>query len=242
MESKVVWITGASGGIGCQTVQCFAEAGVRVAAGYHTNPQPCFALQEMYPDLVLPVKGDLSLREEVTAAYQTVCEEFGRVDVLVNNAGIAEQKLFTDITDADWQRMLDVNLKSAFLCSQAVLPEMIRRKSGKIINVSSVWGEKGASCEVHYSVSKAGLIGLTKALAKEEGLSGITVNCVAPGVIETQMNAHLTAQDVEVLIEETPLSRIGLPKDVAEIILFLASERADFITGQVIGIDGGFGL
>ncbi len=238
--NKVVWITGASGGIGKATAAVFAEAGYRVAAGYCQNGEAVAALHQEYPD-ILPIYADITVRADVERASTEIISAYGQIDVLVNNAGIAQQKLFTDITDADWDRMLNVNLRGTFLCCQAVLPDMIRRKSGKIINVSSVWGQKGASCEAHYSAAKAGIIGLTKALAKEEGLSGITVNCVAPGVIRTQMNAHLDGASLEVLREETPLNRLGTPEEVAFAILFLASDRADFITGQIIGINGGFG-
>lgn len=238
--NKVVWITGASGGIGKATVAAFASAGYRVAAGYCKNEKAVAALQEEYPD-ILPVYADITSRADVERAAAEICRAFGQIDVLINNAGTAQQKLFTDITDEDWDRMLDVNLRGTYLCCQAVLPGMIRRKTGKIINVSSVWGQKGASCEVHYSAAKAGVIGLTKALAKEEGLSGITVNCVAPGVIQTQMNGHLDSASIEALKEETPLHRLGTPEEVALTVCFLASSQADFITGQIIGVNGGFG-
>ncbi len=237
---KVVWMTGASGGIGRATAIAFAQAGYCVAAGYCKNKAAVTALQAEYPN-ILPVSADIAVRSEVERAAAEILAAYGRIDVLVNNAGVAEQKLFTDITDADWDRMMDINLRGTFLCCQAVLPDMIRRKSGKIINVSSVWGEKGASCEVHYSAAKAGVIGLTRALSKEEGLSGITVNCVTPGVIQTPMNGHLDAASLDALREETPLNRFGVPEDVANVILFLASAQADFITGQVIGVNGGFG-
>lgn len=240
MTNKTVWITGASGGIGRATAAAFAAAGYRVAAGYCRNKEAVLALQREYPD-ILPVYADIASRGEVEHAASEILHAFGQLDVLVNNAGIAQQKLFTDITDADWDRMMGVNLRGTFYCCQAVLPGMIRQKSGRIINVSSVWGQKGASCEVHYSTAKAGVIGLTKALAKEEGLSGITVNCVAPGVILTEMNGHLDADTIAELREGTPLNRLGTPEEVASVILFLASDEASFITGQVIGVNGGFG-
>ena len=163
----------------------------------------------------------------------------GRVDVLVCNAGIAQQKLFTDITPEEWQRMLDVNLSGAFHLCQLALPGMIRRKAGRILTVSSMWGQTGGSCEVHYSAAKAGLIGLTKALAKEEGPSGITVNCVAPGVIDTDMMAAFTAEDKAALAEETPVGRLGSADEVAQLLVFLAGESAGYITGQVFGVNGG---
>ena len=166
-------------------------------------------------------------------------QALGRVDVLVSNAGIAQQKLFTDITPEEWQRMLDVNLTGAFNLCQLALPGMIRRKAGRILTVSSMWGQTGGSCEVHYSAAKAGLIGLTKALAKEEGPSGITVNCVAPGVIDTDMMASFTAEDKAALAEETPVGRLGTAEEVAKLLLYLAGEDAGYITGQVFGVNGG---
>jgi 3-oxoacyl-[acyl-carrier protein] reductase len=164
---------------------------------------------------------------------------FGRIDALVCNAGIAQQKLFTDITSQDWDDMFDVNVKGVYRCIKAVLPGMISRKAGSIVTVSSVWGVAGASCEAHYSAAKAAVIGLTKALAKELGPSGIRVNCVAPGVIDTAMNAHLTDETKEDLRDETPLGVLGAPRDVAEAIWYLASDKAGFVTGQVLGVSGG---
>lgn len=238
--NKTVLITGASRGIGYSTAQLFALNGWNTAVNYLHTPEPAMALAKQYGN-VLPVQADVSKRDEVEKMTEQVMQTFGKIDLLVNNAGIAQEKLFTDITDDDWNQMFDVNVKSVFYCCQAVLPGMIARKSGKIVNISSVWGEKGASCEVHYSASKAAVIGLTKALAKEEGLSGITVNCVAPGVIDTDMNGHLDEETLSALQEETPLGRLGTPQDIAQMIYFLASDAADFITGQVIGVNGGFG-
>ena len=169
-----------------------------------------------------------------------MCRAFTRIDALVNNAGIAQQKLFTDISARDWGDMFDVNVKGVFHCCQAVLPDMISRKSGCIVNVSSMWGEAGASCEVHYSAAKAAVIGLTKALAKEVGPSGVRVNCVTPGVIATAMTANLDEDAIASLKEETPLGVIGSPRDVADAIYYLASDRAAFVTGQVLGVSGGF--
>ena len=174
-----------------------------------------------------------------SGVFHAVEQALGRVDVLVSNAGIAQQKLFTDITPEEWQHMLDVNLSGAFHLCQLALPGMIRRKQGRILTVSSMWGQTGGSCEVHYSAAKAGLIGLTKALAKEEGPSGITVNCVAPGVIETDMMAAFTAEDKAALAEETPVGRLGTPEEVAKLLVFLAGEDAGYITGQVFGVNGG---
>ena len=165
----------------------------------------------------------------------------GRIDVLVNNAGISQQKLFNDITEDDWNKMVGVNLSGVFHCCKSVLPDMIRQKSGRIINISSVWGVYGASCEVHYSAVKAGVIGLTKALAKEVAPSKITVNAIAPGCILTDMlTDELDSGTIASLAEETPLGRLGTPEDIAKAVSFLASENADFITGQILGVDGGF--
>lgn len=167
-------------------------------------------------------------------------KSLGSVGVLVNNAGIAEQALFSDISEEMWDRMFAVNVKGAYNCAQAVLPSMIHEKRGRIVNISSMWGISGASCEVHYSASKAAVIGFTRALAKELGPSGITVNCIAPGVIATEMNGRLSPETMAELKENTPLNRIGVPEDIAEAILFLASDRAAFITGQTLSVDGGF--
>ncbi len=170
--------------------------------------------------------------------YANVKSHIGAAGILVNNAGIAEQALFSDITEEMWDKMFAVNVKGAYNCAQAILPEMIHEKWGRIINVSSIWGISGASCEVHYSASKAALVGFTRALAKELGPSGITVNCAAPGVIDTKMNGHLSPDIIEELKNETALCRIGSPDEVANAILFLAGDGASFITGQTLTIDG----
>jgi 3-oxoacyl-[acyl-carrier protein] reductase len=168
-----------------------------------------------------------------------MAEKIGDIDILINNAGISRINLFTDISEQEWDDVFDVNIKGMFLVTRAFLPGMIRRKYGKIINISSMWGVTGGSCEVHYSASKAAVIGFTKALAKEEGPSGINVNCIAPGVIETEMNAQLDDEAKRELCEETPLMRLGKPEEIANAALFLASDAASFITGQVICSDGG---
>ena len=188
---------------------------------------------------ITAVQCDVASRASCELAFRAAEQALGRVDVLVSNAGIAQQKLFTDITPEEWQHMLDVNLTGAFHLCQLALPGMIRRKAGRILTVSSMWGQTGGSCEVHYSAAKAGLIGLTKALAKEEGPSGITVNCVAPGVIETDMMAAFTAEDKAALAEETPVGRLGTADEVAKLLVFLAGEDAGYITGQVFGVNGG---
>lgn len=240
---KTVLITGASRGIGRAAAEAFAKAGYDVAVNYNKSEEAAKALcreLECYSVKALPFCADVSDKKAVEKMFAEIKENMGTVSVLVNNAGIAEQALFTDITEEMWDRMFAVNVKGAYNCTQAALPQMIHEKYGRIINVSSMWGISGASCEVHYSAAKAALIGFTKALAKETGLSGITVNCVAPGVIETDMNGHLSPEIISELKEETPLNRIGKPRDVAEAILFLASEKASFITGQTVSVDGGF--
>ena len=237
-NGRCVLISGGDRGIGAAAARAFWQAGYRVAVLYHTHAEAAAALEKALPGL-LAVQCDVASRASCEVAFHTVEQAVGHVDVLVSNAGIAQQKLFTDITPEEWQHMLDVNLSGAFHLCQLALPGMIRRKQGRILTVSSMWGQTGGSCEVHYSAAKAGLIGLTKALAKEEGPSGITVNCVAPGVIETDMMAAFTAEDKAALAEETPVGRLGTPEEVAKLLVFLASEDAGYITGQVFGVNGG---
>ncbi len=235
--NKVVFITGGSRGIGACAVKAFAEAGYKVAFTYLKSESKALCLSKSTG--ALAIKADASSSKEMSDAIKRACEELGHIDILINNVGISEFSLFTDISDDMWHRMIDTNLSSAFYASRAVLPQMINRKDGCIINVSSMWGQVGASCEVHYSASKAGLIGLTKALAKEVAPSGIRVNCVAPGAIDTEMNACLSDEAIEEIKNETPLGRFGTPKEIANILLFLADERSSFITGQIIGANGG---
>ena len=186
------------------------------------------------------IKADNSSECEIVSAVMSAARELGHIDVLINNAGISNFSLFTDLSLEEWNRVFSVNVTGAFLYTREVLRMMISRKSGRIINVSSVWGITGASCEVCYSAAKAALIGMTKALAKEVGPSGITVNCIAPGVIATDMNNRLSSEDIDALKEETPLMRIGSPLDIAKTALFLSESGGDFITGEVISVNGGF--
>ena len=237
-NGRCVLISGGDRGIGAAAARAFWQAGYRVAVLYHTHAEAAAALEKELPGL-LAVQCDVASRASCEVAFHTVEQAVGHVDVLVSNAGIAQQKLFTDITPEEWHHMLDVNLTGAFNLCQLVLPGMIRRKAGRILTVSSMWGQTGGSCEVHYSAAKAGLIGLTKALAKEEGPSGITVNCVAPGVIDTDMMAAFTAEDKAALAEETPVGRLGSADEVAKLLLYLAGEDAGYITGQVFGVNGG---
>ena len=237
-NGRCVLISGGDRGIGAAAARAFWQAGYRVAVLYHTHAEAAAALEKALPGL-LAVQCDVASRASCEVAFRAAEQALGRVDVLVSNAGIAQQKLFTDITPDEWQHMLDVNLSGAFHLCQLALPGMIRRKAGRILTVSSMWGQTGGSCEVHYSAAKAGLIGLTKALAKEEGPSGITVNCVAPGVIDTDMMAAFTAEDKAALAEETPVGRLGSADEVAKLLVFLAGEDAGYITGQVFGVNGG---
>ncbi len=238
MQKKTVFINGGSRGIGAAAVRLFAERGYRVAFSYLHAEEDAGALALECGALAL--RADTASKEEVFSAVGEACKQFGRIDILVNNAALSFSKLYTEVTEGEWERMLAVNLLGPMYYIDAVLPRMISEKTGKIINISSMWGQVGASMEVHYSTTKAALIGLTKALAKEVGPSGITVNAVAPGVIATDMNARLSKEDMAALKDETPLSRIGTPEDVAEAILYLASPAADFITGQVLAPNGGY--
>lgn len=230
MKQKVL-ITGASRGIGFAMAKRFAEAGYAVYALWHNQKEQLDGISALD---ITPVHGDVADAASVAAVRDAV----GAVDILVNNAAISRFGLITDLSEAEWDEMMAVNLKSVFLLSRAFLPDMIRRQSGRIINVSSIFGAVGGSCEVAYSAAKAGVIGFTKALAKEVGPSGIQVNCIAPGVIDTTMNARLSAEDLAALRDETPLGRLGTPEDVANLALFLAADK--FITGEVLHIGGGY--
>lgn len=239
---KTVLITGSARGIGRAIAQLFAENGYNVVINYlHAQD----AAQALASTLIsqdcnaIAVQADVSKFDQVQAMVEQSIECFGKIDVLINNAGFAQQKLFTDITETEWDQMMNVHIKGVFHCCQSVLPAMISRKQGKIINIASIWGITGASCEVHYSTAKAAVIGFTKALAKELGPSNIQVNCVAPGIIETDMNAALQESERLILQEETPLMRFGTPAEVASAVLYLASEGANFLTGQVISPNGG---
>ena len=243
-EQRTALITGASRGIGRAAAVEFARRGYRLVLNYRKSEtavrQLGENLRQAYGTEFLLCQADVAEDDQVREMAGAGRRTFGAIDVLVCNAGIAAQRLFTDITPAEWARMLDVHIGGAYHCIRHLLPDMIRAKAGKIILVSSMWGQVGASCEVHYSTAKAALIGMTKALAKEVGPSNIQVNCVAPGAIETEMNAGLEESVRRELAEETPLGRLGTPEEVAAAIAFLASPEADFITGQVLGVNGGF--
>lgn len=236
--NKRVLISGGARGIGAATVKYFAEQGNRVAFIYHRADEKAREIANITG--AFPIKADVSDAQNAKSAFVEATNQLGGIDILINCAGIAEFSLFTDISDDAWRRMIDTNLSSAFTLSREAAKMMVSQKSGKIINVGSVWGRMGASCEVHYSASKAGLRGLTQALAKELGPSGITVNCVEPGVIDTDMNSMLDEAAMKELAEATPLCRIGKAEEVAAVIGFLASDGASFITGACIPVDGGF--
>lgn len=241
-SSKVMLITGASRGIGAAIALLAAKEGYKVVINYNASRDKAIALCNdisSFGGESIALKADISNSCEVRDMIDEIHKEFGSIDVLVNNAGVSSFSLFTDINENEWNRVFDVNVKGAFLVSKAVIPDMVHKKQGKIINISSIWGLVGSSCEVLYSATKAAIIGMTKSLAKELGLSGINVNCVAPGVIDTDMNAMLSDEDIEVLKEETPLSRIGTPEEIAQTVLFLSSEKSNFITGQILSPNGG---
>ena len=237
MEQKVVLITGASRGIGAAAARRFAAGGCRVVVNYHRSREQAEALAAEIGGWA--VQADVSDPVQVRKMVDNVLDKFCQLDILICNAGIAQQKLFGDLTDQDWRRMFAVNVDGMFYTIRAALPHFIHRKQGRILTLSSMWGQVGGSCEVAYSAAKAAVIGMTKALAKELGPSGITVNCVAPGVIDTEMNANLGPEDLAALAEETPMGVIGRPEDVAEALWYLASPGAKFVTGQVLAPNGG---
>ena len=235
-----VLITGGSRGIGEACVRAFCQKGDSVAFIYRSNHERANALA--LETGAIAICADVSNATSATAATREAIERLGGIDVLVNNAGIAQIKLFSDITDEDWSRMIDTNLSGAFYTAREASRVMVAQHAGRIVNIGSMWGKTGASCEVHYSASKAGLRGLTMALAKELGPSNITVNCIEPGVIDTEMNAALDEATRGELANSTPLCRIGSATEVAAAVCFLASKEASFITGQIIGVDGGFAI
>lgn len=242
-KKEIVLVTGASGGIGKAVAEKFALAGYPVVLHYHKGTERAEALQNALTEqgcIVTTQQADLRDSTQVAQMIKQVSAQWGPVEILINNAGVAQQKLFTDITDEEWRNMFAVHVDGAFYCSRAVLPAMIQKKRGCIINVSSMWGQIGGSCEVHYSAAKGALQAMTQALAKEVGPSGIRVNCVAPGVILTEMNTRMFDEEtLDALREETPLEKLGAAEDVASMIYYLSTEEAGFITGQIIGVNGG---
>ena len=242
---KNVLITGGTGGIGTAMCVAFAQTGRNVAVHYNKSRKKAdnlvSVLRDSYGVNAIAVQANVADRSSVNAMFDEIDSELGGVDILVNNAGIAQQKLFTELTQDDWKAMLGTDLDGVFNCTQEALKRfMLPNHQGVILNISSMWGQVGASCEAHYSAAKAGVIGLTKALAKELGLSNIRVNCIAPGVVMTDMMKDFDDRTIRDLKEETPLNVLGTPKDIADAAVFLCSDRAKFITGQVLGVNGGY--
>lgn len=239
---KYALITGASGGIGAATARAFAQAGYGVAIHAHRNVDKLHALAQELSNLSVPVLevcADLSDPVQAKTMVDNVLENFCQLDILVCCSGLSHVGLVTDIDPQQWRTLFGVNVDGMHYCCQAVLPHMVHRKEGCILTVSSMWGQVGASCEVAYSATKGAVIAYTKALAQEVGPSNIRVNCIAPGVIATEMNAHLSPEDLDALADETPLGRIGTPEECASCALFLASDGASFVTGQVLAPNGG---
>ena len=240
-KQKIAIVTGASRGIGREVAKELAESGITVIANYNKSEEEAKKLQQELEEQNFKleiVKADVSKREDVKKLVEYTIEKYGKIDILINNAGISEYKLFTDETDEDWDKLINTNLYSAFAMSQEVIPTMVHNKKGCIINISSIWGIVGGSLEVLYSISKAGLDGMTKALAKELGPSNIRVNSIAPGMINTKMNSKFTEKEIEEIKEEIPLERLGNPQDIAKCVKWLIDDN--YTTGQVISINGGW--
>ena len=233
----VILVTGASRGIGREIAKNLAQKGNIVIANYNKSEDLAKELEKENSNIDI-YKADVSKRDEVKHMIEFIINKYGRIDALVNNAGIAENKLFTDVTDEDWQRVINTNLYSAFCVTQEVLPNMLHYKQGCIINISSIWGIVGASCETVYSVTKAGIDAMTKSLAKELGPSNIRVNSIAPGIIATDMNKNLNQDEILNIKNEIPLERIGRPIDISKCVEWLIDDQ--YTTGQVISINGGW--
>ena len=241
--NKTVLVTGGAKGIGRKIVEDFAKLGYNVCINYNTSEKDAIQLKDKLASLgysVLILKADISKNDEVEKMINEIITNFGKIDVLVNNAGICNYDLFTYISDEYVKKIIDINLIGTINVTKSVLNKsMIKNKSGNIINISSIWGITGASCEVMYSLTKAGIIGFTKALAKELAISNIRVNAVAPGVIDTEMISNLNENEINNLKEEIPVGRIGKAEDVSNAVIFLSSDKSSYITGQVISPNGG---
>lgn len=234
---KIAIVTGAAKGIGRSIAEELSKQGIKVIANYNTSEKQAKELKEKNPEIDI-FQADISKREEAKKIVDYTINKYGKIDILVNNAGIAETKLFTDVTDEDWNKIINNNLYSAFCMTQEVLPNMIHNKIGCIINISSVWGIVGSSCESIYSISKAGIDAMTKSLAKELGPSNIRVNSIAPGFIDTDMNKNYSKEDIESIEEEIPLGKIGDTASISKCVNWLVND--DYTTGQVISINGGW--
>ena len=240
---KTAIVTGGSRGIGAAIVKMLAEEGYNVIINYNRSEEIAKRIKEEFTSKGYSVEtfqADVSKREEVKELVEFTIQKFGKIDVLINNAGISQTKLFTDITEEDWNNMLNIDLNSVFHMTQEVVPYMIHEKQGCIINISSIWGMIGASCEVHYSVAKAGVDAMTKSLAKELGPSNIRVNSIAPGIIDTDMNRYLSTEELEQITEEIPLGKIGNTSAIAKCAKWLMED--DYTTGQIISINGGWNI
>ena len=235
--AKVVLVTGGSRGIGKAICEKFAKEGYTVAVNYEKSEEKANSLAEKIGGRAY--RADVSNYEEVSSMFDKIERELGNVDILINNAAISVVGVFQDCTDEEWERIFGVNVKGVFNCCKRAVGNMLKKQSGSIVNISSIWGVTGGSCECHYSASKAAVIGYTKAMAKELGPSGIRVNCVAPGAVDTDMNAHLSKEDWEEIDEETPLCKTGSADEIAEAVYFAASEKASYMTGAVLNVNGG---
>lgn len=239
--NKVVIVTGGSRGIGAQIVRDLAKLGYTVILNYNKSKECAKTIEDELKQQGFYVeifKADVSKKEEAEDLVNFTLNKYGKIDVLINNAGISQSKLFTDITDEDWLNMINTNLNSAFYCTRETVKNMIHNKQGLVVNIASIWGITGASCEVHYSTAKAGVIGFTKALAKELGPSNIRVNAIAPGIIDTEMNSEYSKEDVEELKKEIPLGKIGTTTSISKCVKWLIED--DYTTGEIISINGGW--
>ena len=242
---KNVLITGATGDIGSAIAFAFAKNGYNTALHTMSKPEKAQKLADelcnSFKVKTSWVQADLTCEEQVDKMFAKLQQDFGKIDILINNAGVSLISMLCDTTVENWDKIHDVNVKSTFLCSKKACENMIHNKWGRIINISSIWGNVGASCEVAYSSSKAAVIGFTKALAKELAPSGITVNCICPGIIETKMNSHLSQHDIKQICDEIPVGRVGKPQEVAHAVVFLAHEHSSYITAEVLNVNGGWG-
>lgn len=233
----IILVTGASRGIGREISKSLANQGNKVIANFNKSLEQAQNLQEENQNIEI-YKADVSIRQEVKQMVQDIINKYGKIDVLINNAGICESKIFTDVTDENWQKIINTNLYSAFCTTQEVVPNMIYNKKGCIINISSIWGMVGASCETIYSITKAGMDAMTKSLAKELGPSNIRVNSIAPGIIDTDMNKNFSQEEINQIKQEIPLQQIGKSLDIAKCVQWLIDDK--YTTGQIISINGGW--